>query len=85
MPNDIQTQSSRLDARKTVRVAMSEFLRRDSFVPVLRRIIDLAWLGLCIAGAGYFDSWWGTALLVIPGAIASARLFVIGDDACEGS
>jgi omega-6 fatty acid desaturase (delta-12 desaturase) len=76
---------ARSDARKTVRVAMQEYLGRDSIFPVLRLLLDLAFLGACIAGACYFDSWWAKALMVIPGAIAIARLFVIGHDACHGS
>ena len=50
-----KTDSLRADARKTVRVAMQEYLRRGSVVPVLRLLLDLAFLGMCIAGACYFD------------------------------
>ena len=69
----------------TVRVAMQEFLRRDSVVPVLRLLLDLAFLGACIVGACYFNAWWAKALMVVPASIAIARLFVIGHDACHGS
>ena len=54
----------RSDARKTVRVAMQEYLRRDSLVPVLRLLLDLTFLGVCIAGACYFSAWWAKALMV---------------------
>jgi acyl-lipid omega-6 desaturase (Delta-12 desaturase) len=74
-----------LNARKTVRVAMQEYLRRDSFFPIVRLLADLALLGACIFGACYFNAWWAKALMVIPGSIAIARLFVIGHDACHGS
>lgn len=77
--------TSRADARKTVRVAMQEYLRRDSVMPVLRLLLDPAFLGACIAGACYFTSWWAKALMVVPASIAIARLFVIGHDACHGS
>ena len=77
--------AARADARKTVRIAMSEYLRRDSVMPVVRLLLDFAFLGACIVGACYFDSWWAKSLMVIPGSIAIARLFVIGHDACHGS
>ena len=54
-------------------------------MPVLRLLVDLAFLGVCIAGACYFDAWWAKALMVIPASVAIARLFVIGHDACHGS
>ena len=45
-----KTEPSRSDARKTVRVTMQEFLRREgSVLPVLRLLLDLAFLGACIA------------------------------------
>src|ERR1044072_5251399 len=75
----------RNDARKTVRIVMQEFLRRDSVVPVLRLLLDLTFLGVCIAGACYFSAWWAKALMVIPASVAIARLFVIGHDGCHGS
>ncbi len=75
----------RSDARKTVRVAMQEYLRRDSLMPVLRLLLDLTFLGVCIAGACYFSAWWAKALMVVPASVAIARLFVIGHDACHGS
>ena len=76
----------RSDARKTVRVTMQEFLRREGSVrPVLRLLLDLAFLGVCVAGACYFNAWWAKALMVIPASVAIARLFVIGHDACHGS
>jgi hypothetical protein len=50
--------SSRADARKTVRVVMQEYLRRDSVGPVLRLFIDLAFLVACIVGACWFSAWW---------------------------
>ena len=37
---------------------MQEYLRRDSLVPVLRLLFDLAFLGACIVGACYFDALW---------------------------
>jgi acyl-lipid omega-6 desaturase (Delta-12 desaturase) len=78
--------SARADARKTVRVVMQEYLRRQSWLPgVTRLLLDLVFLGACIAGACYFDPWWAKSLMVIPGSIAIARLFVIGHDACHGS
>ncbi len=79
------TPPRRNDARKTVRIVMQEFLRRDSFMPVLRLLLDLAFLGVCIAGACYFSAWWAKALMVVPASVAIARLFVIGHDACHGS
>ena len=57
----------------------------DSILPVLRLLLDLAFLGVCIAGACYFSSWWAKALMVVPASVAIARLFVIGHDACHGS
>ena len=54
-------------------------------LPVLRMLLDLAFLGACIVGACYFDAWWAKALMVVPASIAIARLFVIGHDACHGS
>ena len=77
--------TSRADARKTVRVVMQEYMRRGSIGPIFRLLLDLAFLGMCIAGACYFDAWWAKALMVIPGSVAIARLFVIGHDACHGS
>src|SRR4051794_5347164 len=77
--------SVRADARKAVRVAMQEYLRRDSVLPVLRLLMDLVFLGACIVGACYFTAWWAKALMVVPASIAIARLFVIGHDACHGS
>src|SRR5262245_29777285 len=78
--------SARADARKTVRVVMQEYLRRQSWLPgVTRLVLDLLFLGACIAGACYFNGWWAKDLTVIPGSIAIARLFVIGHDACHGS
>jgi omega-6 fatty acid desaturase (delta-12 desaturase) len=77
--------TSRADARKTVRVVMQEYLRRDSVGPVLRLFIDFTFLVVCIIGACYFKSWWAKSLMVIPASIAIARLFVIGHDACHGS
>src|SRR3954463_14797340 len=77
--------TARADARKAVRVAMQEYLRRGSVGPIFRLLLDLAFLGMCIAGACYFDAWWAKALMVIPGSVAIARLFVIGHDACHGS
>jgi omega-6 fatty acid desaturase (delta-12 desaturase) len=85
MPDTPSNAPARSDARKTIRVVMQEYLGRDSIFPVLRLLLDFAFLGACIAGACYFDSWWAKALMVIPGAIAIARLFVIGHDACHGS
>src|ERR1044072_5701043 len=76
---------SKIDARRTVRVAMQGYLRRDSLLPVLRLVLDLAFLAASIIGACAFDAWWAKALMVIPGCIAIARLFVIGHDACHGS
>src|SRR6478736_4159115 len=73
------------DARRTVRVAMQEYMRRDSVLPVLRMLLDLAFLGACLAVACYFNAWWAKALMVVPASIAIARLFVIGHDACHGS
>ena len=52
-----KTDSSRADAKKTVRVAMQEYLRRGSVLPVLRMLLDLLFLGACIAGACYFTQW----------------------------
>src|SRR5262245_48829106 len=78
-------EAARNDARKTVRVVMQEFLRRQSFAPVLRLLLDLAFLGACVAGACYFDAWWAKALMIFPASVAIARLFVIGHDACHGS
>src|SRR5690349_5917806 len=77
--------TSRADARKTVRVVMQEHLRRGSFGPVLRLCIDFTFLLACIVGACYFSAWWAKSLMVIPASIAIARLFVIGHDACHGS
>ena len=77
--------TSRADARKTVRVVMQEYLRRGSIGPIFRLLLDLAFLGMCIAGACWFDAWWAKALMVVPGSVAIARLFVIGHDACHGS
>ena len=77
--------TGRSDARRTVRVAMQEYLRRDSVLPVLWMLLDLAFLGACIVGACYFDAWWAKALMVVPASVAIARLFVIGHDACHGS
>src|SRR6185436_18235994 len=75
----------RSDARKTVRVTMQEFLRREGSVrPVLRLLLDLAFLGVCVAGACYFNAWWAKALMVIPASVAIARLFVIGHVDCRG-
>ena len=63
---------------------MSEYLRRDSVMPVLRLLIDLAFLGphrrrvrirLLVGEVTDGD----------PASIAIARLFVIGHDACHGS
>ena len=67
------TPPRRNDARKTVRIVMQEFLRRDSFMPVLRLLLDLAFLGACIAGACYFSAWWAKALMVVPASVAIAR------------
>src|ERR1044072_8372033 len=75
----------RNDARKTVRIVMQEFLREGSILPVLRLLLDLAFLGVCIVGACYFSAWWAKALMVVPASVAIARLFVIGHDACHGS
>jgi fatty acid desaturase len=76
-----KTPSPSSDARRTVRVAMQEYMRRDSVLPVLRMLLDLAFLGACIAGACYFNAWW--AALMVACVIAIARLFVIGRDACH--
>jgi omega-6 fatty acid desaturase (delta-12 desaturase) len=78
-------EAARPDARRTVRIAMQEFLRRQSILPVLRLTLDLLLLAAAIIGACGFDRWWAKALMVIPGTIAIARLFVIGHDACHGS
>lgn len=80
-----KTDSARSDARRTVRVVMQEYLRRGAVLPVLRMLLDLAFLGACIAGACYFTAWWAKLLMVVPASIAIARLFVIGHDACHGS
>ena len=64
---------------------MQEYMRRDSVMPVLRMLLDLAFLGACIVGACYFNAWWAKLLMVVPASIAIARLFVIGHDACHGS
>jgi omega-6 fatty acid desaturase (delta-12 desaturase) len=80
-----KTDSASSTARRTVRVAMQEYLRRDSLLPVLRLLLDFAFLGACIVGACWFDAWWAKALMVVPASIAIARLFVIGHDACHGS
>jgi omega-6 fatty acid desaturase (delta-12 desaturase) len=75
----------RSDARKTVRVVMQQYLNREALFPVLRMVTDFTFLILCIIGACWFSAWWAKALMVIPGSIAIARLFVIGHDACHGS
>jgi acyl-lipid omega-6 desaturase (Delta-12 desaturase) len=85
MTDPTKTDSSRADAKKTVRVVMQEYLRRGSVMPVLRLLLDLSFLGVCIAGACYFSAWWAKALMVVPASVAIARLFVIGHDACHGS
>ena len=72
-PVEKAADSARADARKTVRIAMQEYLRRDSVVPVLRLILDLAFLAAAIVGACAFDAWWAKMLMVIPGSIAIAR------------
>src|SRR4029079_17211055 len=77
--------SKSADARRTVRIAMQEYLRRNSISPVLRLLLDLAFLTAAIVGACVFDAWWAKALMVVPASIAIARLFVIGHDACHGS
>jgi omega-6 fatty acid desaturase (delta-12 desaturase) len=64
---------------------MQEHMRREALMPVLRLLLDLAFLGACIVGACYFTSWWAKALMVVPASVAIARLFVIGHDACHGS
>ena len=84
-PSRSRERHSRADARKTVRVVMQEYLRRGSIGPIFRLLLDLAFLGMCIGGACYFDAWWAKALMVVPGSVAIARLFVIGHDACHGS
>jgi acyl-lipid omega-6 desaturase (Delta-12 desaturase) len=81
----LKPDSFRADARRTVRVAMQEYLRRDSLLPVLRLLLDLGFLTAAIIGACVFEAWWAKALMVVPAAIAIARLFVIGHDACHGS
>ncbi len=85
MNTPVKNDSARSDARRAVRVAMQEHMRRDSVVPVMRLLVDLAFLGACIVGACYFDAWWAKALFVPPAAVAIARLFIIGHDACHGS
>ena len=70
-----ENQEKAADARKTVRVVMQEYLRRDSLLPVLRLVLDLAFLAAAIIGACAFDAWWAKLLMVIPGSIAIARLF----------
>ena len=50
MTEPVKADSSRAEARKTVRVAMQEYLRRGSIMPVLRLLLDLTFLGACIAG-----------------------------------
>src|SRR5687767_15887362 len=77
--------TSRADAKRTVRVVMQEYMRRDSLVPVLRLLLDLVFLGTAIVGACAFESWWAKGLMIVPASIAIARLFVIGHDACHGS
>ena len=72
-PVEKAVDSARADARKTVRVVMQEYLRRDSIVPVLRLVLDLAFLAAAIVGACAFDAWWAKMLMVIPGSIAIAR------------
>src|SRR4051812_9483453 len=85
-PKTVSTNdSARADARRTVRVAMQEYMRRDSLLPVLRMLLDLAFLVAAIVGACVFKAWWAKLLMVVPAAIAIARLFVIGHDACHGS
>jgi omega-6 fatty acid desaturase (delta-12 desaturase) len=81
----LKPDSFRADARRTVRVAMQEYLRRDSLLPVLRLLLDLGFLAAAIIGACVFEAWWAKALMVVPASIAIARLFVIGHDACHGS
>ena len=63
---------TRSDARKTVRVVMQQYMRREAIVPVLRLLLDLTFLGVSIAGACYFSAWWAKALMVIPASVAIA-------------
>ena len=49
-PETATKDTSRADARKTVRIAMQEYLRRDSFGPVLRLFIDFSFLrSICLS------------------------------------
>ena len=45
---------------------MQEYLRRDSLLPVLRLLFDLAFLGAAIVGACAFEAWWAKGLMVVP-------------------
>ncbi|MEZ5500846.1 MAG: fatty acid desaturase [Steroidobacteraceae bacterium] len=75
----------RQDAKRLVRVAMQEYLRRDAWLPVMRWLLDITFLLVAIAGACVFQSWWARWGCVLLATIAIARLFVIGHDACHGS
>ena len=47
----LKSDSGRADAKRTVRVVMQEYMRRDSLLPVLRLLFDLTFLGAAIVGA----------------------------------
>ena len=81
-PQTFEVDSGRADAKRTVRVVMQEYMRRDSLIPVLRLLFDLTFRRRrhrrCVRVRGLWakDSWFKAA-------IAIARLFVIGHDACR--